>query len=80
LDDFDLMSIFNKIRIELKKKGKSLIILIEDITSFTGMDKGILEILVDEANDDNKMCNIYSVIGITDGYFNKFPDNINERI
>ncbi|MBX0330991.1 hypothetical protein K2Z83_25380 [Oscillochloris sp. ZM17-4] len=79
----DLRQTFNDLRRELCRQGKGLTLLIEDITAFTGIDQGLIDVLATqhtgEANRD--FCRMTSVIGITDDYYSsRFPDNMRERI
>lgn len=79
----DLRQTFNDLRRELRRQGKGLTLLIEDITAFTGIDQGLIDVLATqhtgEANRD--FCRMTSVIGITDDYYGRrFPDNMRERI
>lgn len=78
----DLKNIFEKLRIELKKKGKNLALFIEDITAFTGLDQGLIDVLITKNTEDNdKYCRIVSLIGITDSYYlTTFRDNLKDRI
>ena len=81
LNSKDLNEMLSKIRIKLKEVNKSLILLVEDITAFTGIDKGLVESLIVEHSEENKMCRLLSVVGITNGYYkNYFPDNLKERV
>lgn len=79
----ELRQTFNDLRRELRRQGKGLTLLIEDITAFTGIDLGLIDVLATqhtgEANRD--FCRITSVVGITDDYYGqRFPDNLRERI
>ena len=79
----DLRQTFNDLRRELRRQGKGLTLLIEDITAFTGIDQGLIDVLATqhtgEANRD--FCRMTSVIGITDDYYGRrFPDNMRERV
>ncbi|MBN9653284.1 hypothetical protein J0K78_03320 [Halobacillus sp. GSS1] len=80
----DLKDVFLRLREELKEQGKKLTLFIEDITSFTGIDRALVEVLVTEhqGNDGgNRFCRIFSVVGITNEYYkNSFPDNLKERV
>lgn len=80
----DLKKLFLNIRKELKKQGKSLTLFIEDITSFTGVDKAIVDVLVTEhkgVEQNTKLCRLCSLIGITTNYYkNKFPDHLKDRV
>jgi hypothetical protein len=79
----DLKQIFYQLRINLRKQGKSLVLLIEDITAFTGIDAGLIDVLATQhTGEGNKdFCRIISVVGITDSYYwDRFPDNLRDRI
>lgn len=79
----DLRTMFADLRRHLRQEGRSLALFIEDITAFTGIDQGLVEVLVTqhrgEANAE--YCRLLSVIGITDGWYADYlPDNIKERV
>lgn len=79
----DFQQIFKEIRKELYKQGKNLILLIEDITSCTGINQDLLNALIVEhtgLNESDKMCRLLSVIGTTSEYFAEFRDNYIGRI
>lgn len=83
LESGDFQQIFKEIRQELFRKGKNLILLIEDITSCTGINRDLLDALIinhtGEYAKDN-MCRLLSVIGTTTEYFREFRDNYLNRI
>ncbi len=79
----DFQQIFKEIRQELKRKGKDLILLVEDITSFTGVNQALLNALVTGhtgSNSVDNLCKIISVVGTTTQYYNQFRDNYRDRI
>lgn len=79
----DFQQIFKEIRQELYAQGRNLILLIEDITSFTGINQALLSALVIEhtgLNASDKMCKLVSVVGTTDQYYQTFRDNYKDRI
>ena len=81
LNSSDLKNMIDNIRIELQKKGKNLTLFIEDITSFTGIDKALIENIIREHNEENGLCRLFSIIGITNGYYqSSLPDNLKDRI
>ena len=83
LNSADLKVVFTELRKRLKKENKNLTIFIEDITSFTGIGRGIVEALITEHKDSEEedLCRLFSLVGITDGYYNnEFPDNIKDRV
>lgn len=80
----DFEQIFLEIRRELFRQGKSLSILIEDITAFTGINVALLNVLTADHSaykDKDPICRISSIIGITSSYYeNHFPDNYEDRV
>lgn len=79
----DFQQIFKEIRQELKRKGKNLILLVEDITSFTGINQALLNALVTShtgVNSKDNLCKLISVVGTTTQYYNQFRDNYRDRI
>lgn len=80
----DLKRVFEQLRIALKQAGKNLTLFIEDITSFTGIDRALVEVLVTEnagSSHNEKFCRLFSVVGVTNDYYKtSFPDNLKERV
>ena len=83
LDPGDLGLVIQEIRQELYKQGKTLTILIEDITAASGVDDSLLDALLTNkvAYPDKNLCRINSIVGSTDGYYvDKFRVNTKARI
>ncbi|RGY23480.1 hypothetical protein DXA47_14550 [Tyzzerella nexilis] len=83
LEPGDLGLVIQKIRQELYKQGKTLTILIEDITAASGVDDSLLDALLTNkvAYPDKNLCRINSIVGSTDGYYvDKFRVNTKARI
>lgn len=80
--DFEM--IFKDIRKELFRQGKSLTLLIEDITSFTGLNQELLSALFTShtgENSQDNLCRLVSIVGTTTEYFRDyFRDNYRDRI
>lgn len=80
----DLKKVFERLRRELKNMGKSLVLFIEDITSFTGIDRALMEVLIQEhtgTDINEQLCRICSIVGVTRYYYNNdLPDNIKDRV
>ena len=74
-------SVFEQLRLDLKKQGKNLTLFIEDFTGFTGIDSELITALsVEHGGDYDYLCRVTAVIGITDGYYDQFKDNFKERV
>ncbi len=84
LEPGDFEQVFKDIRKELKKQGKSLTLLIEDITAFTGVNEALLNVLTTWHTGDYEqegMCRISSIIGTTSEYYkSNFRDNYKDRV
>lgn len=79
----DLQQTFNDLRRELRRRGKGLTLFIEDITAFTGIDLGLIDVLATQHTGEanREFCRMTSVVGITDSYFrDRFPDNLRQRV
>ena len=82
LEPGDFEQVFLEIRRELKRKGKSLTLLIEDITAFTGVNVALLNVLsYNNTGMYEDLCRISSIIGTTTAYFEDvFPANYRDRV
>jgi hypothetical protein len=83
LSSEDLKQMFNALRRELRRQNRSLALFIEDITAFTGLDTGLIDILITQhtGEGNRSFCRILSVIGVTDYYYReRFPENVRDRI
>lgn len=83
LEPGDLANVIEEIRQELYRKGKTLTVLIEDITAASGVDNSLLDALLTDKIEypDKKMCRLNAVVGSTDGYYReKFRSNTKGRI
>lgn len=80
----DLKDVFQEMRRELKKQNKNLVLFIEDITSFSGIDRALVDVISTKSGGtdfNEQFCNIYSIVGVTTAYYrNSFPDNLKERV
>ena len=80
-----LKALFRKIRQELQQRGERLVLLLEDITSWEGLDDSLIDVLVfnseatgGEAEAD--VCPLISVVGLTPSYFDRLQGNYRQRI
>jgi len=83
IESGDFQQIFKEIRQALKKSGKNLILLIEDITSFTGINQELLSALITDhtgMNEEYEMCRLISVVGTTSEYYREFRNNYKDRV
>jgi len=80
-----LKVLFRKIRQALQERGQRLILLLEDITSWEGLDDSLIDVLVfnaDVRGDEREadVCPLISVVGVTPSYYQKLAGNYRQRI
>lgn len=80
----DFKQVFQDVRHELYRLGKNLTLFIEDVTSFTGVDGALLDVLMEEhtgVQNGESICRISSIVGTTGNYLqHNFKDNHKDRI
>lgn len=81
-----LKDIFRQFRRELNKRNARLVLLLEDITSWEGLDDSLIDVLVFNAEatagDDHEpdVCPLVSVVGVTPSYYRRLQGNYRQRI
>jgi len=77
-----LKAMFGELRRQLRRQGRNLTLFIEDITAFTGLDAGLIDVLIAQHGADNpEFCRLTSLIGVTDNYYEEqFRSHVRERI
>jgi hypothetical protein len=80
-----LKTLFLQVREGLALQKRRLILLLEDITSWEGIDDSLIDVLVvnaDTRGSDGQrdMCPLISVVGVTPEYYQKLPGNYRGRI
>lgn len=80
-----LKTLFRKVRQRLALQKRRLVLLLEDITSFEGVDDSLIDVLVDDAatQTDGRgadVCALISVVGITPHYRERLQGNYRQRI
>lgn len=77
----DLSEAFKTIRKSLKERSIKLTLFIEDITSFAGINKELLETLLVTHRENGELCRLTSFVGITNSYYDdSIPSNIRDRV
>jgi hypothetical protein len=79
-----LKTLFRNVREALAPRGQRLVLLLEDITSWEGLDDSLIDVLIDNAeaqgNGTAKICPLISVVGVTPDFYDKLPGNNRQRI
>lgn len=79
-----LKKLFSSVRERLQTKNKRLVLLLEDITSFEGIDDSLIDVLIDDQGTQdnasgNLQCPIISVVGVTPKYYQSLQGNYRQR-
>jgi hypothetical protein len=75
-----LRDMFFKLRKELLNEQRRLVLLLEDVTSWEGIDGQLIDSLVVDARARNDVCDMISVVGMTPLYFRGIQGNYGGRI
>lgn len=80
-----LKTLFRKVRQALEVQGRRLVLLLEDITSWEGLDDSLIDVLVDNAETQTaeggkRICPLISVVGVTPAYYGQLKPNYRQRI
>lgn len=80
-----LKALFRRVREALQQRGKRLVLLLEDITSWEGLDDSLIDALVFNASasgdeDTEDVCPLISVVGVTPKYYDDLQANYRQRI
>lgn len=80
-----LKTLFRQVREALADRGQRLVLLLEDITSWEGLDDSLIDVLVFNAAargevDEKPVCPLISVVGVTPDYYDKLQGNYRQRI
>jgi len=67
-----LKELFRRLRRKLREEGRKLVLLLEDVTSFQGVDNLLIDVLVTDSQTRPDECDLISVVGLTPDYFDKF--------
>lgn len=67
-----LKELFRRVRRKLRTEGRRLVLLLEDITSFQGVDNQLVDVLVTDSQTRADECDLISVVGLTPYYFAQF--------
>ena len=80
-----LKTLFRRVRQELQRRGERLVLLLEDITSWEGLDDSLIDVLVQNAeasggDAESDVCPLISVVGLTPAYYDRLQGNYRQRI
>lgn len=73
-----LSTILRSIRQDLRKENKRLVLLIEDVSTLSVLDDEVVNAV--EPQDDASLCDLTSVLGMTEQAYERLRDNQYQRI
>lgn len=73
-----LSTILRSIRQDLRKENKRLVLLIEDVSTLSVLDDEVVNAV--EPQDDASLCDITSVLGMTEQAYKRLRDNQYQRV
>ncbi len=70
----ELDKLFRTLRQRLHTEGRRLVLLLEDVTNFQGVDEKLIDALVFNADTQTKniYCDLISVLGVTPDYYRRY--------
>lgn len=80
-----LKTLFRNVREALAPRGQRLVLLLEDITTWEGLDDSLMDVLIDNAeaaggSDKAGVCPLISVVGVTPQFYYRIAPNVRQRI
>lgn len=74
----NLRDIFDQIRVDLKKRGETLALFIEDVSMMAVLDEEVFVAVEPQFRKD--LCQMIAVVGTTKEVWNRVPDNQKQRV
>ena len=75
-----LGQLFADVRKYLRSQGQELVLLVEDLARLQGLDLALLDALIEEGNDENRLCTLRWAAAVTTGYYTQLADSVKTRI
>ena len=75
-----LIGLLQDVRRHLRRQGKELVLLVEDLARLQGLDLSLLEALIDEGNEANGLCDLRWAAAVTTGYYTRLPNTVHTRM
>lgn len=77
LTDNGLMEVFDRVRVDLKKQGKSIALFIEDISVMSALNEDVYAAV--EPRAESRLCKMVAVLGVTDQGRQRLIDGLAEN-
>ena len=74
-----LVGLMDEVRRHLKNRGRELVLLIEDFARIQGLDRALLQAMIEQGAQDD-LCRFRWAIAVTTGFFEQVIDTVYTRI
>jgi hypothetical protein len=68
------------LRQHLATESRELVLLIEDFARVQGLDRALLQAMIDQGDERKKLCKLRWAIGVTTGFFEQVVDTLYTRV
>ena len=75
-----LVSLMEELRRHLQSQDRELVLLIEDFARVQGLDRALLQAMIVQGDDTNKLCKLRWAIAVTKGFFEQVVDTVYTRV
>lgn len=75
-----LVSLMEELRRHLRSEERELVLLIEDFARVQGLDRALLQAMIVQGDDSNKLCKLRWAIAVTTGFFEQVVDTVYTRV
>lgn len=75
-----LVGLMEELRRYLASKDRELVLLIEDFARVQGLDRALLQAMIVQGDDTNKLCKLRWAIAVTTGFFEQVVDTVYTRV
>jgi len=75
-----LVSLMEELRHHLLSQDRELVLLIEDFARVQGLDRALLQAMIVQGDNTNKLCKLRWAIAVTTGFFEQVVDTVYTRV
>ncbi len=75
-----LVGLMDDLRRHLLDEGRELVLLIEDFARVQGLDRALLQAMIVQGDESNRLCKLRWAIGVTTGFFEQVVDTVYTRL
>ncbi|WP_136616171.1 MULTISPECIES: protein DpdH [Mesorhizobium] len=75
-----LIGLMADLRRQLFSEGRELILLIEDFARLQGLDRALLQAMIEQGDSENRLCRLRWAIAVTTGFFEQVVETVYTRM